>query len=325
MRKFLNKIHIQKTEKVVDPSLEVFHKEIEYYNKNEVHKEILALYYKAHKIEKSMCMGDDKGLSTVSKYETMLEQLTYLLEQGVGRESYIIVETAATINAAIAYCISKGYEIAEFQKKFGQFVDEWDIKLHEEAGVHTLTHEQITSGKNFNFKEFVSSRHSIRHFQKDIIDENTIHKIIESSLYYPSACNRQPCKVYYSVNESMLTQIAKLIPDQYVVRGNIFNFFVVTCDRNLFSEGEIFQYYVNGGIYLGFLVEAIHAQGLGSCIFQFTQRNKNMEHMKELLGIPKSETLIAVVGFGVPKNSEKVPYGKRKDVREVAISVGETL
>lgn len=97
---------------------------------------------------------------------------------------------------------------------------------------------------------------------------------------YPSACNRQPCKVYYSVNESMLKEIGKLISDQYVVRGNIFNFFVVICDRNLFSEGEIFQYYV---------------------------------------------TLIAVVGFGVPKNREKVPYGKRKDVREVAISVGENF
>ena len=87
----------------------------------------------------------------------------------------------------------------------------------------------------------------------------------------------------------------------------------------MFPKYETFQYFINGGIFLSYLVESIHSVGLGSCIFQSHINSKNEQGLKALLNIPEYEVIIAIVGFGEPLENETCLYAQRKNISDIAI------
>ena len=95
------------------------------------------------------------------------------------------------------------------------------------------------------------------------------------------------------------------------------NWFIVTTDRNMFGTSEPFQWYVNGGIYLAYLTEALYAFGLGSCIFQIPPIHINVSELRKLASIPNNEAIIAAVGFGYPKSPNKYLAATRRPMSEV--------
>ena len=143
------------------------------------------------------------------------------------------------------------------------------------------------------------ARHSVRRFKNSIISREIINEIINDAKYYPSACNRQPCKVYYSMNPEITAEILRKCDGFVTDSGDIHNCFIVTCDRSLLHRAELNdQELLNSGIFLGYLVMSIHAHGLGSCLFQFLQADRRQESIKREFGIKSSEIIAAFVGFG---------------------------
>lgn len=270
-----------------------------------------------HMLEKALAIGNIKYLSAVN-YSQLIANIARLVEMGVPPDDYTIAVSAAIIRSALATL--PGHEDEKLQLK--SLVSERKIpEQNFRGGSEIVPSAEILSHTNFDFHAFVSSRHSVRKFRDKVIPGSVIHEIVRDALYCPSACNRQPFKVYYSEDRGKIAEIIKAVPDSFITRG-FHDCLIVTCDKSLFNPVELDdQEYVNGGIFLGYLVMSIHAHGLGSCLCQMLQKDRRQERIKRQFGISESEVIVCFVGIGELEDEVSVACSQRRNVDSVAISL----
>lgn len=274
-------------------------------NGNSREREILLL---CHALEKGMSMPDysaGRGKEKAEKLDNLL------MTSDLNSDNYFVSEGIEVLKAYVLRQQEAGLEMS-----FHSLERNSQKKLA--AGTAEIPEECFCDNYEEMAKFFVS-RHSIRNYEKASIDKATIDKIIQIAKTAPSACNRQVSKLYYSHEVLWNNSVGELVPGNKGFKNNIHNYFVVTARRDLFGENEILQWYVNGGIFLGYLSMAIHTVGLGSCIFQWPVANKNDMRLKKLLGIPETEAVVAIVAYGVPKASGKILAAARRSSNEIGV------
>ena len=187
------------------------------------------------------------------------------------------------------------------------------------GGAEKILSNEIFAHNDFDFGAFVRSRHSVRRFKDKIISREVIHDIVRDALYCPSICNRQPFKVYFSETSEIVKRIVKSIADEFV-SPYVHDALIVTCDRSLLLPHELDdQEYVNGGIFLAYLVMSIHAHGLGSCLFQFLRVNSRQYSIRKEFGISPSEVISAFIGIEEPEDEVLCACAQRRPVEEAAV------
>lgn len=264
--------------------------------KDEIEKNILLL---VHSLEKGMGLrlsrkdfGKEKALQLLNllkKYNEEYDDVSL---------SFAYCEGLCLLDSYINLRSVQGLDNSFFESWKTLYVPSYTIENSYSAGYKLFSRDELLIGKAFDLKSFFASRHSIRTFSKDEISKDEIKNVIELALMSPSACNRQPYKVYYSLDKNKTDDFEKLIAGSRGFEGEIPYFMVVTVKRNLFNNDEFLQWYINGGIFTSFLILALHNKGFGSIIMQWKQNNKNEEAMKNKLKIDYDEVIICVVGFG---------------------------
>ena len=165
--------------------------------------------------------------------------------------------------------------------------------------------------------KFLFDRHSYRNFKNEIIDQAVVESIINVASNTPTACNRQPCRILYSLTKEGNDLLRKLVPDQFVA-SHIYNFFVITVDRSFFNPGEELQELVNGGIFLESLLLAIHAHGLGATAFQTSVFvSQNRDNLKPY-GFNDNELIVATIGYGIPVEKSSVAAAYKRKARDIS-------
>ncbi len=166
------------------------------------------------------------------------------------------------------------------------------------VGFKDINMADVMRNSKFDVNYFFSSRHSIRSYSKEEISKDELEKAIELANMAPSACNRQPVHLYFTSTQSKALQFEKMIGGSIGFEGEVPYYICVTVDRLYFSTEESLQWYVNGGIYLSYLVLALHSQGIGSIILQWRFGTELEDIAKLFLGISASEAIVALVGCG---------------------------
>lgn len=184
------------------------------------------------------------------------------------------------------------------------------------AGSHYYKKDDMIPSPDFNFDKFVSSRHSIRTYEQKALNIEDVKKAIEIASHSPSACNRQASYVYFCNTTETVAKIDEMITGSSGFKGEVPNYLIVTTDRAYFSDVEQFQWYINGGLYLSYLSLALHSQGIGHCIMQWKAFYKTEDALKNLMGISKSEAIIAVVGCGYYPDEVRCIDAQRKGVED---------
>lgn len=268
-----------------------------------------------HMLEKALVMGKEKYLSAV-KYHDIIASISQLIESGASPEEFNIAGSIAIIKSALSTLSGHEDEKAELES----LIMKYNIPERFRGGIERIPSKEIFSHNDFDFHAFVSSRHSVRRFKDKIISREVIYDIIREAEYYPSACNRQPCKVYFTENPDTIKRIKKYIDG--FVSPCVHDCLIVTCDRALLNPAERNdQEYINGGIFLAYLVMSVHAHGLASCLFQFLQVNMRQNDIKREFGIPESEIIVAFLGIGEPEDEVICACAQRRPVEEIAVCV----
>lgn len=271
-----------------------------------------------HMLEKAMVIGNTKYLSAV-KYSVLIDNITRLIDMGVSPDDYTVSESIAVIRSALATL--PGHEDAKSQLE--ALVSRYNIPTQNfRGGIEVIPSTEILSHNNFDFHAFVSSRRSVRKFKDKIISREVIYDIVKDALYCPSACNRQPFKVYFSEDREKIAKIVKLGADGFLAAG-IHDCVIITCDKALQSPSELNdQEYVNGGIFLGYLVMSVHAHGLGSCLFQCLRSSvTKQDRIRSAFGISDSEAIVCCMGIGELEDEVSFACSQRRPVETVAVSL----
>lgn len=265
------------------------------------------------------------------------------VKRGYGEEKAVklitLINSYVNYSDVDKYVINYGISILQtyidFQKKnncqeLSEKIYNLYMKLKEKIEIKMIdTDEFFQSGyfyyektddkkiKELDFASLTRNRHSVRTSSDKEVDISKIEEAISIARNYPSACNRQPCKVYCTKNREVINEIRKMIPGNSGFENELDNFLIVTAKRNYFGVNEMFQWYINGGIFVAYLILALKSLNIGSCVFQWPLMNKNDLVLKNIMNIDQNECIINLIGIGIEKNKYKCVVASRKEVNDI--------
>lgn len=272
----------------------------------------------AHSLEKGMAVKNVK-LGYGKEKAELLAELIINYQEVTKENGFAIIESLAILDKYMELMTSQGVDIGILNRRIGPIISE---HIHEissyNAGEEHISYSDLIKGSDFDFKQFVQGRQSVRSFSDEIIPLETIYDIIDVANSAPSACNRQPNHVYFTSTQKLAHELERFITGTHSFKNEVPYFMIVTTDRAYFTEDESLQWYVNGGIYLAFLTLACHSRGVGSIIMQWKFGTDDEREFKNLLGIPSSEAVVAILGCGnYAKDGAKCIKAQRKKSGEV--------
>jgi len=156
--------------------------------------------------------------------------------------------------------------------------------------------------------DVILSRRSIRRYEPKDIPKDMLDKILEAGRQAPSAANRQPWHFIVLTDYELKKQLSKWIFTRHIKNSAIT---IVGCAKTGLIDRKFSV--VNTSIALQNMVIAACSMGIGSCwIGGFKE-----EKVRQLLNIPDTWKVIALVSFGYP--AEK-PHAKRRKPIEKIVS-----
>ena len=271
-----------------------------------------------HGIEKSLVKGNKNYQNLEKQCISIIDKATSILSErdGDSVDSDIIKESVGMSQLLINES-SDVYDCASLKQKLDEFYSKFsisDLNYHDIKILHE-NKENLNWIDAGAYKKYVECRHSVRETTQEIISYNEMKEIVSVAQICPSACNRQPTKVYYTSDSE---KIRKLFPDP-VVSKDIYNILVVTVNKSYYATSEVLQAWIDGGIFLESMIMALHSHRLGACLFQCLKGTKRYYEVKQAVGIPENEDIVAFIGYGRLKNEYKVISSHRKEVDEVLV------
>lgn len=267
-----------------------------------------------HALEKGMGISNVKEGYGKEKATKLLEKMIEL--QANYPDSYVYAESYAIIRAYIDYQKSQNTNVSHIEKTLSYF--NFPL-MYCDAGVKYIKKNELLKGTVCNFKDLVTSKHSMRKSSDLPITEKEMKDAISLTCTAPSACNRQPCKIYYSLETDKNISMSKLVPGNKLFYEDIKYYCLVTADKSLFGGSESYQWYLNSGIFISYFTLALHSLGIGSCIFQWPDYYEKEKEMRQLIGeISNEESIVAVIGYGHYPNELKCISAQRKPIEEIA-------
>lgn len=162
-----------------------------------------------------------------------------------------------------------------------------------------LNRESIHAQAVRDLKSFFSSRHSVRQFDNRRVDDVLIEQAIEMALHTPSACNRQPWKVYV-VREPRLKRSALALQGGNSGFGEQADVILIVTGNlsATLHPGERMQPWLDGGMFAMSLIYGLHSLGLGTCCLNWSKSKRTDRQLRRLLGLPENEVVLMMIAVG---------------------------
>lgn len=278
---------------------------------------IMKNYYKRF----SQYSFHDGNCKTYEQYEASITRAYHTIENGLAYLEYRVCfgrdMVELLINEMKTY--SKTYDINKFfyktalsvlnsyvekNAKYGKNDEELRNRILQLPGTPnemggTIIFEEKDMSKA-NWQELIEYRHSIRHFSTETnVDSQTLNSAILLAQNTPSACNRQGWRTYIIQNKKT---IADVLMNQNGNRGfgHEFNkLLLVVGDLQSFNnDREVFQLFIDGGMYAMRLLDALCYKGIGSVPLSASLTPEQDENIRKILKMNESEIPIMLIGIG---------------------------
>lgn len=292
-------------------------------------------------LESAFTEGDCKN---IQQYEACITRLYHTIEKGLayleyrpgfGRDNvkklvdilYKYVETYDKQTFFYQTALSVLHEYVKKNKEYGYSNEEQEKRINSLSGAPNtsggilaftpLTTEELRSA---NFETLILNRHSIRHFSDIPVSLEKIKKALALAQHTPSACNRQGWRTRIISNKKKIEAVLK---NQNGNRGfgqEFDKLLVVTSDLRYFNrERELFQGYIDGGMYAMNLLNGLYYEGIGSVPLSASLSEVQEESVRKILNIDNAEILILFIGVGNYPDICQTTKSERKDVEFIEL------
>lgn len=248
----------------------------------------------AHRLEKGLSNVNPKPFWGWEKAES----LVVLLRKEISQNGYSFATKTGC--AVLERYIESKRTITEEQQKLEQLLNkicELQITLdgvdEKLGGVKKLHKEDVMIDKLESVEQLFSSRHSVRSFADMDVDFEKLIYAINLANKCPSACNRQPTRVYIIDGDTRCT----LGEDNDMCANK---YLILTSDMRAYNLDEVQDWVVSTSIFAGYLSLALHAVGIGNCVIRkclFGPSKYNQE-LRKYCKIPDNEQIIIEIAIG---------------------------
>lgn len=154
----------------------------------------------------------------------------------------------------------------------------------------------------------IHTRRSIRTYLDQPVPEELIQKLLAATMQAPSACNQQPWQFVVIDDRAILAKIPPIMPNAAMV-ANAPLAILVCGDLHMRVEKSEGYWVLDCAAAIENMLLAAHALGLGAVWCGVYPREKRMEGLRQLVGLPKNVIAhsLVVLGYG----AEKVPAEDR--------------
>jgi len=152
----------------------------------------------------------------------------------------------------------------------------------------------------------IKSRHSVRKFKPDPVNDLVIKDAIECAAHAPTARNLQPWLFGVIKNKDMLRKIAHTTDNGKFIAESPLCFAV-------FGEKKEKYYLEDCCAATENLILALQAHGINSC-WVAGEKKQYAETIRSLLGVPEKYTLVSLVAAGYPS---EINIAKKKEMKHI--------
>ena len=170
--------------------------------------------------------------------------------------------------------------------------------------------------------EILEARKSVRGYTPQLVKEEDIKAIFEAARAAPSACNSQTWRFIAVTDRTLIQKIAQegmlpIVRNSWIATAPLV---IVGCAQldilanrvgSLVTGIEYYQ--IDLGIAMEHMVLKATELGLGTCWIGWFHEKK----IKEILEIPKTIKVLALLSVGYPKDTNATSVKKRKPVEEI--------
>lgn len=164
--------------------------------------------------------------------------------------------------------------------------------------------------------ETIKNRRSVLRFESTSIDDDKVEAILEAGRWAPSWINKQPWNFTVIKDQKTKEQLSDVVPTAFVQGLKESPFCIaVTVD----ATEDPFHFVEDGAAAAQNMALAAYSLGLHSSwigVYDLkNQRNSAESKVRQILGIPKDNRVIAILPIGHAKND--LPKKDRKPLKQI--------
>ena len=248
-----------------------------------------------HTIEKGLAYIDFRAGCGKSNLNELLTAMENYIADGYSPDVFFFSTALSALKAYQDKNAENDYVDEELNARIAQLPG----TPNEVGG--TIVSEIISEEEvqKLGYADFIRSRHSMRHFSSEPLDKNKIDRVIELAQNTPSACNRQGWRARVILDKELMT---KVLENQNGNKGFGHEFtglILVTGDVRCFNKSrELYQVYIDGGMYAQSILNALHYENIASVPLSASLTSVQEDNVRKILNIEKPEVLIMFIGIG---------------------------
>ena len=187
-----------------------------------------------------------------------------------------------------------------------------------EAGTLLIHADEISQKGDIDFLQFANSRHSVRNFEQTTVDRQLVLSSVDAARRSPSVCNRQSARVHLLTDEPIKKQALEIQGGNKGFGDQVPCVLIITSEMKSFlTPGERYQCWIDAGLFAMSLVYALHANGLASCMLNWSVDVSRDRKLRSAVSIPDSENIIMMIAFGHRRSITRVAASPRLSVSEI--------
>lgn len=181
-----------------------------------------------------------------------------------------------------------------------------------------FTKEDFFKYNHSDFLKFSQSRHTVRNYTEEEVKIKDIIDAIDLAKNAPSACNRQHTRVHIVSNKNLMNKCLKMQSGNRGF-GHLGNkLLVITGDLSVvLGASEFFDLNTNVGIFIMNLCYSLHLKQIGCCVLNWYAMPKQDKELRQILGIPNEENIVAFIICGKVPDKFKIAESPRLDVENL--------
>ena len=290
-------------------------RQIKYSNTFNNNKEakLTSLMVISHVLEKGITMPQRRMGFGLDRVRSLIKLLDEIISQW-GSDSVEVQSTIADLKQYLEIHNNVGYKLpSDIEKGIRQLLPRLIIN---DDNCYSTTKKDFFASTN-DFASFAESRHSIRWFSDELVNNDKLVAAIKLAQTAPSACNRQATKVKIITSEEGKRLCCSL---QNGTRGfgeHADKWLLITTEVGAWSHMHHTSGILDGGIFIMNLLYALHYYGIVACPLNAHLNIKDRKKQKKKLGYSESETPIAFIVIGNAPGNFMIPKSRRLPVENI--------
>ena len=248
-----------------------------------------------HTIEKGLSYPKYRAGFGKDNINALIKTMENYITDGYDAEAFFYRTALSTLYAYV----NKNSEYGYTEEKLNERINELRGTPNSSGGTIIIRPIEREQQRLMNFKDLMEKRHSIRQFSGDEVNTEWILEALKIAQYTPSACNRQGWKTRIIRKRNTIKDVLLNQNGNKGFGEGFDKLLILTADLRYFNrERELFQAYIDGGMYAESVLNALFYLGIGAVPLSAALTEIQEENIRSILKIDQAEVFILFIGVG---------------------------